>query len=141
MLLYKHSARCPSAIQMFLDCNPRYWRFVPMTKDEAQSQNESYILPDSIPIDPTSHVVPNEYTRSDFEVGNCMNNLPLLPSENYTFSTRQCGKQFQAFKDKRDLLMPNFDLDLYNATIIAVCKCLTFKTLTRADFTLEKRTF
>ena len=39
MLLYKHSARCSSVIQIFLDCNPHYWCFVPMLKTEEQTQN------------------------------------------------------------------------------------------------------
>ncbi|CAF4318376.1 unnamed protein product, partial [Adineta steineri] len=30
MLLYKHSIRCPSASQLFLDCNRQYWNFVPI---------------------------------------------------------------------------------------------------------------
>ena len=47
-----------------------------------------------------------------------------LPSEHYTFSTHQHTKQFQTFKEKRDRSILNFnrDLDLYNATIIAVRK-------------------
>ncbi len=125
MLLYKHSARCPSAIQMFLDCNPQYWCFVPMPKIEAQTQN---LASDSLPSDyivlgPTSTFVSNRHhTSGDQEASSYMNNLPPLPSENYTFSTYQRTKQFQAFKDKRDHLIPNFHLDLYNATIIAVRK-------------------
>ncbi|CAF1535186.1 unnamed protein product [Adineta ricciae] len=41
ILLYKHLAHCPSAIQMFLDCNPQYWHFVPMLESEAATQNLS----------------------------------------------------------------------------------------------------
>ena len=41
MLLYRHSTQCPAAIQMFLDENPRYWRFVPMTVEEASRPEQN----------------------------------------------------------------------------------------------------
>ena len=122
MLLYKHSARCPKAIQMFLDLNPRYWPLIPMPIREAQQENQSYVLPPSIPEDPTSHVITSIHTRSDHITGSCMVDLPPFPSNQYTFSTRQCAEQFRFFKTKEDLQMPNYNLDLYNATIVAVCK-------------------
>ena len=49
MLLYRHSARCFMAMQWFLDCNPHYWPFVPMTKAQAQIDNEVYVFPTSHP--------------------------------------------------------------------------------------------
>ena len=114
MLLYKHSARCPAAIQLFLDCNPQYWCFVPMPKTEEEAQNTaSFSL----------------HTRRDQEATVWLNSLPPVPSENYTFSVHQRTEQLQIFKDKRDRLTPNFNLDLYNATIFAVCKpCFFLRT-------------
>ncbi|CAF1451534.1 unnamed protein product [Adineta steineri] len=88
MLLYKHSIRCPSAIQLFLDCNPQYWHFVLMLKTEIQDSST--------------------------------NNVPSMPSDNYTFSAHQRLKQVQLLKDKRECIKPSLHLDLYNATIIAV---------------------
>ena len=41
MLLYRHSTECPAAIQMFLDQNPRYWRFVPMSDEEASRPEQT----------------------------------------------------------------------------------------------------
>jgi hypothetical protein len=122
MLLYRHSARCPKAIQIFLDLNPHYWPLIPMPIHEAQRENQSYILSPTIPEDPTSHVITSIHTRSDHMSGSCMVDLPPFPSNQYTFSTRQCVEQFQFFKIKEDLRMPNCNLDLYNATIVAVCK-------------------
>lgn len=122
MLLYRHSARCSVAMQWFLDCNPHYWPFVPITKEQARIDNESYVLPSSIPTDPTSTNITAPYIRSDLEAGTCLTDLPPFSSNDYTFSTRQCAEQFQIFKNERNLLLPNNDLDLYNATIIAVCK-------------------
>lgn len=123
MLLYRHSARCPAAMQLFLDCNPHYWSFVPMLQQDAQQENRYYSLPASIPIDPTSSVSSSVHLRSDHDAGSCMTDLPPLPSNEYTFSSRQCVEQFQYFQNKRDYRWPNFNLDLYNAKIIAVCKC------------------
>ncbi len=122
MLLYKHSARCPAAIQLFLDCNPQYWSFIPMLQNEAQDDNQFYQLPNSIPMDPSSLFITSADLRSDNEAGCCMTDLPPLPSNKYTFSTRQCAQQFLYFKNKQDYRWPNFNLDLYNATILAVCK-------------------
>ncbi|CAF5146084.1 unnamed protein product, partial [Rotaria sp. Silwood1] len=36
MKLYQHSTQCPVAMQIFLDANPQYWRFVPMPLEEAE---------------------------------------------------------------------------------------------------------
>lgn len=125
MLLYKHSARCPHAIQMFLDCNPQYWPLIPMSIHEAQQENQFYHedhFPNTVPHDPISHVVTSNMTRSDHDTAYCMTALPPFPSDQYTFSLRQCVAQFQFFQTKQDYHMPNADLDLYDATIIAVCK-------------------
>ena len=122
MLLYRHSARCSVAMQWFLNCNPHYWPFVPSTKERAQRDNQVYIVPLSIPTDPTSSLVTQPNRRSDAEAGTCLTDLPPFPSDDYTFSTRQCAEQFGIFKDKRNQLLPNTDLDLYNATMIAVRK-------------------
>ena len=121
--LYEHSTRCSSAIQLFLDCNPAYWCFVPMQKAEAHAQNLASGLPaDCIKLNPTSSLMQNIHTRRDQEASLCMNNLPPMPSDNYTFSACQRTKQFQTFKEKRDPPIPNLKLDLYNAAIIVVCK-------------------
>ncbi|CAF4418772.1 unnamed protein product, partial [Adineta steineri] len=117
MLLYKHSARCSYAIQMFLDCNPQYWCFVPMPKMEARTQNLTSDFSSNITMFPS-----NIHSRRDQEASTYMIDLPPFPSENYMFSTNQRTQQFYMFKEKYDLLLPNIHLDLYNATIIAVCK-------------------
>jgi hypothetical protein len=122
MLLYRHSARCSIAMQWFLDCNPHYWSFVPITKEQGELANQFYRLPASIPTDPTSPLVTQRSIRSDLDAGLFLTELPPLPSHNYTFSTRQCAEQFQIFKNERNLLLPNNNLDLYNAAIVAVCK-------------------
>ncbi|CAF4923443.1 unnamed protein product, partial [Rotaria magnacalcarata] len=42
------------------------------------------------------------------------------PSTGYIFSNRQIGLQLSYFNKKRDKDLPNQDIDLYNATIVAV---------------------
>ncbi|CAF1435936.1 unnamed protein product [Adineta steineri] len=112
MLLYKHSARCPYAIQMFLDCNPQYWCFVPMSTMEAETQNLTSDLSSVCTAFDCSLTFPSN-------IHSCHDLLPL-PSENYTFSMHQRSKQIQLLKDKHECLKSNLHLDLYNATIIAV---------------------
>jgi hypothetical protein len=127
MLLYRHSARCPIAMQWFLDGNPHFWPFVPMTHEQAKIGNENYVVPTTVPMDPTSPFVTKSDTRSDLDAGLFLTDLPPLPSDKYTFSTRQCVEQFQMFKNQRNRLLVNPHLDLYNATIIAVRKCFSIK--------------
>lgn len=122
MLLYRHSARCHHAMQWFLDCNPHFWSFVPMNIEQARIDNSIYQLDPSLPVDPISNMITHDWMRSDVDAGTCLTDLPPLPSSDYTFSNRQCAEQFRSFKNKRNRLMYNADLDLYNATIIAVCK-------------------
>ena len=44
------------------------------------------------------------------------------PPTGYTFSNQQILLQTQYFHQKRDKNLPNEDIDLYDATIVAVCK-------------------
>lgn len=129
MSLYRHSARCPIAMQWFLNCNPQFWSFVPMTIEEAQMDNANYVIDPSIPIDPISTEIVHDQRRSDFEAGLFLTDLPSLPSTNYTFSNRQCAEQFLLFKNKQNRLSANSHLDLYNATIIAVCKFIKISSM------------
>ena len=91
-----------------------------MSREEADQDNAHYQLPATVPMDPTSPLSSDPLTRSDLDAGNYMSNLPPLPDRRYTFSTRQCVEQFQLLKDERNRLEPNTNLDLYNATIVAV---------------------
>ncbi len=113
MYLYRHSTECQSAIQMFLDENPRYWRFVPMTNEEA-NQPEQNVLLSTMDIKFTD-------VQDDNKIKLFIQNLPAAPP-NFRFSARQYHLQYAFFKSRRYLEMPNTHLDLYNAKIIAVCK-------------------
>jgi hypothetical protein len=117
MHLYRHSTECPSAIQMFLDENPKYWRFVPMSNEEA-NQTEQNVTVSTMDIKSTE-------VHEDEKVKAFIANLPT-PPPNYRFSQRQYHQQYAYFQPKRNLLMPNLHLDLYNAKIVAVSKCYTY---------------
>ena len=128
-LVYKHSAHCSAAIQMFVDCNPQYWCFVPMPRIEAQKQNlTAGLAADSTIFDSRSTSLLTSQTRRDQEASTYMHHLPAVPSENYAFSAWQRSKQLQTFKHKRDCLTPNIHLDLYDAAIVTVRKTFLFDT-------------
>jgi hypothetical protein len=103
MQLYQHSTHCPVAMQMFLNYNPRYWRFVPMAIADAQHDDATY---------PKS-------TRPDEDALLSLENLPPAP-RGYQFSARQRDQQVEFFKKKYDRQLPGERLDLYNASVIAV---------------------
>lgn len=133
MLLYRHAARCPSAIQIFLNFNSIYQCFIPITINETTEHSQNFIVPSSIVlfdlINPTSigskdrEAIPATMdTRSDEETRSCMRRIPV-PPPGYTFSIRQRIQQFQYFKNKQDIKpKQNESIHLFNAAIIALCK-------------------
>ena len=115
MKLYQHSVRCPVAMQIFLDANPQYWRFVPMTLEEAQRPEQQTIQAGILADELDWHL------RTKEECIKYVQSVPRAPN-GYTFSNRQILLQSQYFHKKRDKDLPNQDIDLYNATIVAVRK-------------------
>ena len=132
MLLYRHAARCPWAMQLFLRHNPIYWCFVPVTSDQVIEHNRHYVLPESLvlhdTVNPTSIGSKRRYDiqataeiRADETVRSCMRQIPPLPA-GYTFSIRQRVEQFGYFKNQLDLkIKPDQSTDLFNVALIAVC--------------------
>lgn len=119
MKLYQHSAHCPVAMQIFLDANPHYWRFMPMLIEDARKPEQQ-----SSSLEGLSNQR-DQQLRSKEDCFVCMEAIPKPPS-GYTFSNRQFLLQAQYFHNKRDQIMPNPNIDLYNATIVAVCKYALF---------------
>ncbi|CAF3283258.1 unnamed protein product [Rotaria sp. Silwood2] len=113
MKLYQHSARCPVAMQIFLDANHQYWRFVPMSLEESQRPEQQMVQSLVISDEPSHHA----RTRRDCEI--CVDAVPK-PSKGYIFSNRQIMLQTQYFHKLQDKTLPNLNIDLYNATIVAV---------------------
>lgn len=114
MRLYQHSARCPFAMQIFLDANPQYWRFIPMSIKESE-QVEQQTIPQNSVLD--------MQVRTREECSLYVQSVPKPPS-GFTFSNRQILLQTKYFQQKRDLNLPNSDIDLYNASVAAVRKSL-----------------
>ena len=119
MKLYQHSVRCPVAMQIFLDANPQYWRFVPMSMEESKRPEQQTIQRPNLADELDFHL------RSKEDSFICVEAIPKPPT-GYTFSNRQLLLQTQYFHKKCDQILPNQDIDLYNATIVAVCKLFVF---------------
>lgn len=102
-------------MQLFLDANPQYWRFVPMSVEESQRPEQQYIPRNSISTDAHAQL----RTQEDCSV--CLRSVPKPPT-GLTFSNRQIFLQAQYFQKKRDQILPNQDIDLYNASVVAVCR-------------------
>ena len=137
MRLYRHSTLCRTAMQMFLNCNPQYWCFVPVNNMDADNDDIVYTQMGS----PTINIISHHYSydenyldeksavsvtaatdvRSDEETQWLVDNLPVPPL-GYRFTQRQRYQQYTFFKNKQDLFAPpSSHLDLYNATIVFVC--------------------
>lgn len=95
MRLYQHSARCPVVLQLFLNCNPIYWCFIPLPRQEALAQDfaylkeihaENFTLPFNMP---TS-------ARHERKVERHLSRVPL-PQTRSMFSYSQTEKQRQFF--------------------------------------------
>ncbi|CAF3548004.1 unnamed protein product [Rotaria socialis] len=113
MKLYQHSVRCTVAMQIFLDANQQYWRFVPMTIEESERPEQRSVQGISFT---------DELTWNLRQMEDCTKYVESVPkpSTGYIFSNRQVGLQLSYFNKKRDKDLPNQDIDLYNATIVAV---------------------
>jgi hypothetical protein len=115
MKLYQHSVQCPVAMQIFLDANRQYWRFVPMRLEESEDPKQQTIQRPLL----SDELDWNLRSKKDCMV--CLEAVPRPPT-GYTFSNRQVLLQTQYFHTKQDRNLPNKDIDLYNATIVAICK-------------------
>ncbi|CAF1247490.1 unnamed protein product [Rotaria sordida] len=113
MKLYQHSARCPVAMQFFLDANPQYWRFVPMTLEESTRPEQQMVTP---------YTFSEEFSwtiRSKEDTKVYVDAVPK-PPKGLTFFNRQIMLQTRYFHKTRDRTLPNQDIDVYDATILAV---------------------
>jgi hypothetical protein len=130
MKLYQHSVRCPMAMQIFLDANPQYWRFIPMSMAESTQPNQTSMDPSLFADD----MKPSTRTREE-----CLQAVTALPPppSGLTFSNRQVLLQTQFFLQKRDQHLPNVHIDLYDATIVAVRKSYSRFKFTSLNLSLR----
>ena len=105
MRLYQHSMRCSAAVQLFLDCNPQYWCFIPMLEDDVNRQNQ--------------YTATHPMSNGNRSLEERLTDVPQCP-EGYQFSRRQLAKQYEYFAKQLDRQPPHPDLNLYQAKIIAL---------------------
>lgn len=120
--LYQHSIQCSVALEIFLKCHPRYWCWVPMTREQIL-KDDAHLTPEHKnrlsqweEAKDFFETEPNEYQRDLSLVRWCVNHVPTPPLH-YGFSLRQKLEQYEFFQDRVDRFPSRF-LDLYNATIV-----------------------
>ncbi|CAF4318006.1 unnamed protein product, partial [Rotaria sordida] len=146
MRLYQHSARCPIALRLFLDCNPNYWCFIPLLVDEAAAENKAYVQ-ERTPCSTSSNEEEGAAAaaaatttttttnaevnavldmihrmHSNYKVASCLQQVPLAPAK-YVFSYNQREEQrlfFEQFLASDVDQRPYSIVDLYQVAIIAV---------------------
>ena len=123
MRLYQHSARCPVALRLFLDCNPSYWCFIPLLWDDVpvpdsnSSQNNA-----DMDLEVTHAMGGN--ISDDRAVTYLLNRVPLPPAA-YVFSYQQRQKQrsfFENFLSYEEQSLPYIAVDMYKVHVVTVCK-------------------
>ena len=123
MRVYQHSARCPTALRTFLDCNPSYWCFIPMSWHDAEDQNIVDIQEKSNQ-DPQMTYIIRMGVINNQRVSRYLDSVPLPPAV-YAFSYRQRQKQrifFEKFISLPHRERPYSTVNLYQYAIIAVRK-------------------
>ena len=128
MRLYRHAARCPAALRLFLDCNPDYWCFIPLLWHDAQAKNIAYLQERS-----TSKIVDLDATNviaiaaiSNYQVTDCLNHVPFTPAR-CAFSYQQRQQQrvfFEQFLSLPVDQLPYSPVDLYKVASTAIRKYL-----------------
>ncbi|CAF5175457.1 unnamed protein product, partial [Rotaria magnacalcarata] len=102
---FRYHKQNEAAIQMFLDSNPHYWRFFPMSIIEVDQNNNNYEM--------------RNISTTMVDVQNYLRNIPKPPF-GYKFSKRQIEKQAEFFIMKLINQTINDRIDLFNTTIVAV---------------------
>ena len=121
MLLYQHSPRCPMALPLFLDYNPDYWCFVPMKLSEANMAHSTARFASPRRTNESLSMPLSSALRPEQEVRSLVEKVPK-PPVGYIFSVYQRQQQAYFFKWLKDRIVPQDNVDLYNADIVAICK-------------------
>ena len=122
MRLYQHSARCPVALRLFLECNPIYWPFIPLHRSEELVETTVSSDGSSATDIALAYLTSTSAVHID-RVGDYLDRVPL-PPRNHVFSFRQLHKQAIFFQQFLSCPLINelmyTPLNLYKVSIIAV---------------------
>ena len=136
MRLYLHSARCPVALRSFLDCNPNYWCFIPLSWQDAITANIAFLrsrrtlssssssTSNILVADPDLANIVALGAIDDERVARYLDYIPPPPAP-YVFSYRQRQQQrlfFEQLLSTPIQRQPYSVVDLYQMKIIAVRK-------------------
>lgn len=120
MWLYQHTARCPTAVQLFLDANIDHWCFVPVTNDETNLNINTRMR-----LSTQNRSTQSTSRRLQADAKYLADQVPD-PPEGYIFTDHQRSEQIRFFREVKDRqLSPssfNTMVDLHNAALIAVCE-------------------
>lgn len=123
MRLYQHSARCPTALRAFLDCNPHYWCFIPRLTNETML---TQFNPLGEPLERESELdhLFHAGIINDPRLIDCLERVPVPPmTYSFSYEDRQQQRFFFKYLLTEGLgRLPYQSLDLYQASMIAVCK-------------------
>ena len=115
MRLYLHSARRPVTLRSFLDCNPNYWCFIPLSWQDAITANIAFLR--------SRRTLSSSSSTSNILVAD-LDYIPPPPAP-YVFSYRQRQQQrlfFEQLLSTPIQRQPYSVVDLYQMKIIAVRK-------------------
>ncbi|CAF1348935.1 unnamed protein product [Rotaria sordida] len=119
MLLYQHSMQCSAAIQMFLNRNEDYWRFVPLPNEQANQDNARYQNMRATTATTATTTTTRTNIRPNQTIEKYLHNI-RKPPQGYKFSKRQIEQQIEFF-EKNMIKNPFYEqIDIYHAAIIAV---------------------
>ena len=123
MRLYQHAARCPSALRVFLECNPQYWCFIPRPCNETMMNHFNCLGEPLERVSEMDHLVQSGVI-DDRRLIRYLEHVPLPPA-GFMFSYQDRQQQRFFFKHLLSVhhdQMPYIPLDLYKVSIIAVRK-------------------
>ena len=146
MRLYHHVTHCPATMQLFFDQHPEYWCFVPIETEAAMLEDLDFFSTEtsvnliedrsleSSSSSSSSTIESIELRKKDKKklhktsavdtaaIDTYIKHVPKPPT-GYAFTQRQRDEQRRFFENMlAERISACYTLDLFDATIVAVCK-------------------